>query len=433
MAADDYSRRREWERLERTEREARQIDLLNGLLAAIVPSNPLYSAKFRAHAPRLRTIEELGALPFTTKDELLAADGFASNRTFPLERYVRFHRTSGTRGKPLAVVDTADDWSWWIQGWQFVLDAAGAEPGDRAVLAFSFGPFIGFWSAYDACAARGMMVVPTGGMDTESRLALIRDLRPACVLCTPSYALRMAEVAAARSVPLAESAVRRIIVAGEPGGSLPGVRRRIESVWGAEVIDHAGATEVGPWGYADAARRGLHVNESRFIAEFIEPGGERAAGGGEPAELVLTTLGRTGCPVIRYRTGDLVRPEYPTGGPNRFVLLQGGVLGRVDDMMIVRGVNLFPSSVESILREVPEIEEYRITAFRVREMDELRIEVEDRSDEPDRIARLLRLRLGLRIEVVAVPLGALPRFEGKGRRFVDARPRDPAPKRSGGP
>jgi phenylacetate-CoA ligase len=220
---------------------------------------------------------------------------------------------------------------------------------------------------------------------------------------------------------LARSTVDKIIVAGEPGGSMENVRNRIEQAWEAQVTDHAGASEVGPWGYADAERRGVHILESEFIAEFLSLETGESAKPGEVSQLVLTALGRTGMPVIRYRTGDLVRPTWPTDRANLFVLLERGVLGRTDDMMIIRGVNIFPSSVEQILRSFPEVVEYRMTARKRGAMDELVVEVEDHLADPRRIAEELYLRLGLRIDVhLASPL-SLPRFEGKGRRFVDCR------------
>jgi phenylacetate-CoA ligase len=161
--------------------------------------------------------------------------------------------------------------------------------------------------------------------------------------------------------------------------------------------------------------------ESEFIAEFLSIDQSRPANDGELAELVLTTLGRAGAPLIRYRTGDLVRPQRSGLGNNRFVHLPGGVLGRVDDMMIVRGVNVFPSAVEAIVHEFPEVDEYRLTVTRQGEMDALAIEVEDALEQPERIARLLQLRLGLHVAVRCVPAGSLPRFELKGQRFVDHR------------
>jgi phenylacetate-CoA ligase len=294
-------------------------------------------------------------------------------------------------------------------------------PADRVVMAFSFGPFIGFWSAYDAVAARCAMVIPGGGMGSLARLELLRTTAATVLCCTPSYALRLAEVAAERSFPLADLSVRTILVAGEPGGSLPATRTRIESAFRARVVDHAGASEIGPWGFADANRRGLHVLESEFIAEFLslETGGPAASG--ELAQLVLTSLGRLGAPVIRYQTGDLVRPLWPADPPCRFVLLEGGVLGRTDDMMIIRGVNVFPSAIEQIVHGFPEVANYRLTARTEGELDVLRVDVEDRLESPRRIAEELRLRLGLGVDVRSVPIGSLPRSEGKRERFVDLR------------
>jgi phenylacetate-CoA ligase len=288
-------------------------------------------------------------------------------------------------------------------------------------MAFSFGPFIGFWSAHDAAAARQALVIPSGGLNTLARLDLLRSSRATCVCCTPSYALHMVEVAAENQVDVAALGVRRLIVAGEPGGSVPALRERIEAAWNARVIDHAGASEIGPWGYADLHGKGLHIVESEFVAEFLSVDTGKPAGEGELAELVLTSLGRVGSPVIRYRTGDLVRPSWNYEGSNNFVFLDRGVLGRADDMMIIRGVNIFPSSVEQILRGFPEVVEYRIIARKQGEMDDLSVEIEDRLQDPQRVGRELRLRLGLRVQVDCVPLGSLPRFEGKGKRFVDKR------------
>jgi phenylacetate-CoA ligase len=372
----------------------------------------------------LQALDELDRLPFTFKDELQTphADGdYAANLTYPIDHYVRCHRTSGTRGRPLAVLDTLGDWNWWLDTWQFVLDAADITPHDRALMAFSFGPFIGFWSAFDAVIARGAMAIPTGAMSSVARLDLVRAARATCLFCTPSYALHLAEVAAQHQIDAAALPIRRVVVAGEPGGSIPSVRQRIEEAWDAQVIDHAGATEIGPWGYAVPHGSGLYVVESEFVAEFLSVETGQPAADGELSELVLTTLGRTGSPVIRYRTGDLVRPTWNAPGDNRFVLLEGGVLGRADDMVIIRGVNIFPSSIDQIVHSFPEIVEYRVIAHREGSMDGLAIEIEDRLQSPQRVAEEFYLRLGLRVGVKAVPLGSLPRSEGKGRRFVDER------------
>ncbi len=423
MASTNFQTRRDHERVGREELAQHQVRRLNDLLDQILPQNRFYAEKLAGISRPLRALNELTEWPWTSKEELIeeASSGLAANRTYPLERYVRYHRTSGTHGRPLVVLDTAEDWKWWSDTWQYVLDAAEVQSADRAAMAFSFGPFIGFWSAYEALTARGAMVIPCGGMSSLARVEMIRESRATLLCCTPSYALHLSQVASDHQIDLRRSEVRAIIVAGEPGGSIPAIRDRIEQAWQARLIDHAGATEVGPWGYADAARSGLRIVEREFIAEFRSLESDGPARDGELSELVLTTLGRVGAPVIRYRTGDVVRPRFDTPGANRFVLLEGGVLGRVDDMLIIRGVNVYPSAIEQIVREFPEITEYRMLATKQGEMDALTLEIEDPTQNPRRVAERLQLRLGLRVAVHCVDPGSLPRFEHKGRRFVDNR------------
>lgn len=429
MANIDYHRttpaqRREIESWDRDQLRNHQLKRLNQVLEAILPANQFYQSKLKTNNLPLNSLDELSELPFTHKEELLDPEneaGFAANLTFPLDQYSRFHRTSGTRGRPLIVLDTANDWDWWMETWQYVLDSAALNASDRVVMAFSFGPFIGFWSAFDAAVERGAMIAPTGSLSTVARIELIRSIQATIIFCTPSYALHMAEVAQQNEIDLTSSSVKKIIVAGEPGGSIPSIRQQIESSWAAKVIDHSGASEVGPWGFADANGTGIYVNEAEFAAEFISLATGKPANEGELSELVLTCLGRIGSPVIRYRTGDLVRPQWHTSGDCNFVLLQGGVLGRTDDMMIIRGVNIFPTSVEKILRGFPEIVEYRLTTFKQESMDQLKIEIEDQLASPERVRDELQIQLGLRVDVECVPAGSLPRFEAKGKRFIDQR------------
>jgi phenylacetate-CoA ligase len=424
MILSTWQDRRDYEAMDAEALADHQLRRLNRLLQTVLPANSFYRQRLAGVELPLASLDALADLPLTYKEELVTGPSqgdVAANHTWPQSKYVRFHQTSGTRGRPMVVLDTVDDWQWWIELWQYVLDAAQFVPEDRLLMAFSFGPFIGFWSAHAAAEARGCLVVPGGGMSSLARLELLRSSGATGMFCTPSYALHMAEVAREHAIDVAALPLRKMIVAGEPGGSVPATRRHIEEVFDLTVIDHAGASEVGPWGYGDASGTGLYVNEAEFIAEFISVDSGRPAGDDELSELVLTTLGRAGAPVIRYRTGDLVRPVRSGSAPNRFVMLAGGVLGRADDMMVVRGVNIFPSSIEQIVRSFPEIVEFRTIAMRSSEMDQLEIEIEDRLDRPERVAEELRLRLGLKISVRAVPLGSLPRFEGKGKRFVDLR------------
>jgi len=416
--------------------ETLKLERFRRLLADILPHNAFYARKLaRLAAPgRIGSLTELVEWPFTFKEELgaTAADGIPANLTWPTDRYVRFHQTSGTRGRPLPVFDTASDWEWWMECWRVILDRGGVGPGDRVFVAASFGPFAGFWSGFDAVTRSGALAIPAGGMPTLARVEMIERLGATVLLATPSYALHLAEAAAAARLDASTLPVRLVIVAGEPGGSAAHVRRRLGEAWGADVLDHAGATEVGPWGVGMTGAveppdgPGLHVLEPWFHPEFLtlEAGGP--ATDGQVAELVLTSLGRSGAPVIRYRTGDIVRPRWPreddlAAGACPWVWLDGGILGRTDDMLVVRGVNVFPTAIDEIVRGFPEVMEYRLQVARKGSVDTMHLEIEDRLAAPERVARELRLRLGLRVDVTAVPAGSLPRFEGKGRRIHDLR------------
>lgn len=329
------------------------------------------------------------------------------------------------------VLDTDEDWDWWMATWQYVLDACRIEQTDRVLMAFSFGPFIGFWSAHDACLRRRCMVIPSGGMSTTARIELIRSAQPTVLFSTPTYAIHLGQEAERQGRSLRDSNLRCVFVAGEPGGCVPSVRSAIEALYQARVMDHAGATEIGPWGFGSSDGRALHVIESEFIAEFLptEILDPRVSGNDGDCELpsrlfelVLTSLGRTGAPVIRYRTGDLVRPQFAgESDPTLFVRLEGGVVGRTDDMFVVRGVNVFPSSIDALVREFPEVGEYRLNLTRSGALDELLLEVEDPQHNPKRIAQHLLDHLHLRVGVIDVPAGTLPKTEGKSRRIVDRR------------
>ncbi|MEE2843423.1 MAG: phenylacetate--CoA ligase family protein [Planctomycetota bacterium] len=406
----------------RLEIEQHQLQRLNHLLAEILPANNFYHEKFGSHDLQLNDLSELVDLPFTTKHELISDNSESNsvvNLSYAADQYVRFHRTSGTTGSPLVILDTATDWQWWIDTWQYVLDAAGITEQDRAFLAFSFGPFIGFWSAHDAIVARGAMSIPGGGLRSLGRLELIESSGATLLFSTPTYALHLAEVAKNQGINLRNNNVSKIIVAGEPGGSTETIRARIEEAWGATLFDHAGASEIGPWGFASLDRTGIHVCEAEFIAEFINTETNLPAKTGELSELVLTTLGRSGCPVIRYRTGDRVIHEFQES--NSFVHLAGGVLGRADDMLVIRGVNIFPAALDEIMRSFDDVIEYRITATRSGELDQLAIEVEDTTNDAQRIADKMETCLGLHVPVTCVAANSLPRSEGKSKRFIDLR------------
>ncbi len=360
-------------------------------------------------------------LPFTQKIELVADQAahppFGTNLTYPLDRYVRVHQTSGTSGQPLRWLDTQESWDWWARCWGFVLRGAGLGPTDRVFFPFSFGLFIGFWAGFEGARALGALAIPGGGQDSATRLAWMDKLGATALVCTPSYALHLVGIARERGVDLAKLPVRVTVHAGEPGASIPAVRARIEDGWSARAFDHAGMTEMGAYGFECAEQAGLHVNETEFVAEVIDPVTERPAREGE---LVLTNLGRFGSPVVRYRTGDRVRlDESPCGCGRTFIRLESGILGRIDDMLIVRGVNVFPSAIEGIVRRFPAVDEFQIEVFRDGALDEIRVVLEaDDASVTLAVREAFRADLGIRLEVAVVPPRTLPRYELKAQRVV---------------
>lgn len=394
--------------------------LLRELLDAVKQSNPFYQ-------PKLRGLHKFSALPFTVKSEIiedqLKHPPFGSNLTFPIEQYTRFSQTSATTGRPMRWLDTPATWSWMLDNWKRVFEAAGVHAGDRVFFAFSFGPFLGFWTAYESAARMGCLCIPGGGMRSGARLRTLIDAQASVLCCTPTYAVHLAEAAGEENIDLANARIRAIIVAGEPGGSIPGTRRMIEQLWnGASVIDHHGMTEVGPVTYGCPAHPNvLHVIEASYIAEVIDPLTTAAVAPGVSGELVLTTLGRIGSPLIRYRTGDIVRPspDHQCECGTSDLSLEGGILGRTDEMIVVRGVNVYPSAVEDVIRNCGGVAEYRVCVGQHHSMAELSIEVEaDDPALPARIEVALRNALALRIPVRLVGAGTLPRFEMKARRWI---------------
>lgn len=412
-----------------------QLAALQALLARIVPANPFFTAKLQqaATASDHATLEGFrSGFPFTTKDELVRNQAqhppYGRNLTFPLEAYCRFHQTSGTTGKPLRWLDTPESWSALTDCWLEVYQAAGVTRRDTVFLAFSFGPFLGFWLAFAAAERLGCLCLPGGGLSSLGRLELMRDLGATVLCCTPSYALHLGELAATEKIDLGKMAMRRIMLAGEAGGSLPATRAAIENSWpGAHVFDHHGMTETGPVTYECPARPGrLHVMDRAFLAEVIDPATTAPA---EEGELVLTTLLRHGSPLLRYRTGDRVRlaAHFLRGERcecGRFdTALEGGILGRTDDMVIVRGVNIFPSAVEQVVRQFPDIVEYQVLVSKRGPLAEMHLKIEPTretrsiADLVVRLEKALHSAFSLRIPVTAVAPGALPRTELKARRW----------------
>ena len=417
---------------------------LANLLREILPTHRFYAKKF-AGLP----LDDWTKLPFTTKDELLASQAehppYGELLTYALDRYTRLHQTSGTQGPPLRWLDTPESWERMLDSWRTMFDMIGITAADRLLFAFSFGPFLGFWTAFESASRLGCLCLASGGLSSGARLRILLDNRVTVVLCTPTYALHLAQFAQEQGVRI--EGVRALIVAGEPGGSIPATRARMEQAWNARVFDHSGMTEIGPLAIeCQANPGGLHILEDDFVAEVLvfppvaeecsphAPRGDvgtrsvtttlsqpaRPANPGEIGELVVTNLGRVGSPLLRYRTGDLVRVDprpCPCGSP--WLRLEGGILGRTDDMVAIRGNNVYPSALENVIRRFAEVLEYRVTVDRSTPLAEMRIEIEATSDAnlAMRIGDAIRDELMFRAEIRMVPAGTLPRFDMKAKRI----------------
>ncbi|MCG3126244.1 MAG: Phenylacetate-coenzyme A ligase [Phycisphaerae bacterium] len=435
--------------LDRAALADRQLAALRRLLDAVVGPNPFWTEKFAAAgltAADIRTLADLPRLPFTTKTQVAADQAakppYGTNLTFPLKRYVRMHQTSGTTGQGMRWLDTPESWDWFVGCWSTIYDVVALKPDDRLYFAFSFGPFIGFWAAFEGAQRRGNFCLAGGGLSSSARLRAMLDNRATALLCTPTYALHLAETAQRESLDLRRSAVRMLIVAGEPGGSVPGVRARLEAAFDARVFDHTGMTETGPLGIECVEAPGcVHLLESEAIVELVDPSadtllfspgvpGRDTAPDPIEGELVLTNLGRLGSPLLRYRTGDVVRLRTGRCACGRsLVQMVGGILGRCDDMIIVRGNNVYPAAIDSIVREFDSIAEYRIILDTRAGLTDVTLEIEPvagaagaASALADRVAETIKSRLFFHAHVRVAPSGSLPRFEMKARRIVRAPP-----------
>ena len=411
--------------------ETLQIEKLRSMFKKIYGHNKFYTDKFDSAGidhKAIQNVNDMAQIPLTNKEELIKAQQynppFGSNATFPESAYSRFHQTSGTTGKPLRVLDTPESWEWWGRCWGFVLTGAGLTENDRLFVPFSFGPFIGFWAALEGARIINTIMIPGGGRDSLERLHLMKELGVTAICCTPTYALRLAEVAQEAEFDLNEIPLRISILSGEPGANVPATKSRVESLWNVKSYDHAGASEVGAHSFeCEIQPNGTHVNESEFIVEVLNPDTLEPVSEGEQGELIITNLGRIGFPVIRYRTRDLVRLNHePCKCGRTFPRFEGGVLGRVDDMVVVRGINVFPSAIENLIRRSDEVEEFRITVSTVKQMRHLSIELDLKKDTSPENAKKdvyqqIRNELSLSSEIKVVPHGSLPRFEMKARRF----------------
>jgi phenylacetate-CoA ligase len=413
-----------------------QFKKLEALLRKVYASNSFYRNKFSQFGiglSQIRSLDDLRKLPFTTKREFEEDQEknppFGTNLTEPLENYAQYHQTSGTTGRPLKFLDTKESWEWRGRVACYILKGAGVKRGDRILFPFNFGPYTAFWIMYEGAYQLGILIIPTGGWNSLQRLQCIVENQATVIPTTPSHALRLVDTASEHHIDIAGSSVRILMLSGEPGALVPGIREKLQKLWNAKCFDYIGLTEVGTWGFQCTEEpNGAHIIESEFIAEIVDPQTGLPVQDGLMGELVLTNLGRSCMPAIRYRTGDLVKVKdgvCPCG--RTFRVLEGGVLGRKDEMIIIKGVNVFPNVLTNVVEtHIQPGDDYRIEVYEEKSINEIKIKLEIKEKERrEGIQRIIqdetKRKLNLRVEVEVVPTGTLPKFDYKAKRFIDRR------------
>jgi phenylacetate-CoA ligase len=430
------------ETLDRGRLEALQLAKLRYQCEWAAARSPWYRRQFASSGfdvSQLRSLHDLRRIPVLRREDWMAsqeaAPPYGELPVIGGEGAIRVHTTSGTTGRgPLRALDSRKDWAWIAEMWAYAIWGCGARPTDVAYIAFGYGSFIGFWGLHYAMEKVGVLNVPGGAQTTEARVRQILDFGATVVASTPTYALRLAQEASVLGLDLPGCAVSRLILSGEPAGSIPQTKALIEEQWGAKAYDTAGMTEIGTIMVFECSHQpgGTHIIEDNMIEEVLDPATLEPVPYGSRGERVVTSFGRGTIPLIRYRTGDLVcRVPASTCSCGRgFDIYEGGILGRVDDMKIVRGTNVYPRAIEGIVREFPEVDEFqtRITHEGIRDEITLRVELKPEwpLDQWTVLSDTLHRRLasaheGLNFRIERAEAGELPRFELKAKRTVDLR------------
>lgn len=350
----------------------------------------------------------------------------------PLEDVVVFRQTSGTTGQPVYQADTWQDWEWWSECWAYILWAQGYRPTDRVFIPFGYNIFVAFWAGHYAAEKIGCEVVPGGVLDTKARILKIEELRATAMMGTPTYMLQMADTARQMNIDPASLTIRKITCAGECGASIPSTKKRIEDAWNAKVYDHAGATEIGAWSYeCDHQPGALHVNDAMFLVEIedIETG-KLITEPGQRGKMVITALNRYAQPCIRFDSKDIIEwSSKPCPCGRTFRLIEGGVVGRADDITKVKGVLLAPSAIEEVVRGIDELgNDYEVVVEKIGDVDHITLKLEilphasqHAQSIKNRLIDQLRLKTNLSYHLEFYEFGTLPRYEGKAKRFKDLR------------
>jgi phenylacetate-CoA ligase len=418
-----------------------QLEKFKRIVAWAYDNSSYYRRLYKAAGVEpgdIKTMDDVRKVPTTDKAKLKEAQEegpfpYGSRLCAPLENVSEFRQTSGTTGTPVYQADTWQDWDWWSECWCYILWAQGYRPSDRLFLPFGYNIFVAFWAGHYAAEKLGCEVVPGGVLDTAARVLKVQELKATAMMGTPTYILNMADVAKNRlGIDAAGLTIERITCAGEPGASIPTTKKRMQDAWGAKVYDHAGATEIGAWSYECAEQSGgMHVNQGMFLVEIEDiVTGELITEPGRKGKMIITALDRMAQPCIRFDSKDLIQwAADPCPCGRSYQLVEGGVLGRADDITKVKGVLLSPTAIEEVVRGFDELtDEYEVLVERPGDTDKITLKVEfnpgAESQQDEVLARLkdqLRLKTNLGYLIEVHPAGSLQRWEVKARRFKDER------------
>jgi phenylacetate-CoA ligase len=387
----------------------------------------------------IRTFDDIRRVPKIEKSMMRDIQGkdpfpYGDILCVPLEEVTDYRQTSGTTGQPIYQADTWQDWEHSTEAYAYALYAQGYRARDRIFLPFGYNIFIAFWAYHYAGEKLGCEVIPGGVLNTEARILKMQELKATAMGATPTYVLGMAETARTKLGldPPRDLYIRKITVAGEPGGSIPATRKRMEEAWGAKVYDQVGSTEIGHWGWECRYQAGLHVNEALFLVEIEDiDTGKPITEPGKKGKMVVTSFNRMAQPCIRFDVKDIIQwnPRSCECG-RTFRLLDGGIMGRADDITKVKGVLLSPTAIEEVVRDIPQLSnEYQVVVTKKGDIDDITLKVEilpEYAGQADAIrAKLvdqLRLKTNLGYNIEFHEYESLPRSQAKSRRFQDLRP-----------
>jgi len=427
----------ETETLPREELEDLQLKRFQERMAYVYKQSPMYKRKYDEAGIKpeeIRTLEDIKNVPFTIKEELRESQArlppWGDFMCVPPEEGVRVFQTTGTTGIPVKVLLNKKDWTvhFYDQFMHFMY-GYGMKTSDILFVPFGYGLYIAWWGFQAAVEQAGVMIVPGGAQSSQDRVRNIFEWDATVVCGTPTYLLHLGETSKKIGMPLADSKVKIVVAAGEPGANVPATKAAIEELYGAKCYDDIGSSEISNFGFECIAQKGTHVIESMFYAECLDPDTLEPVGSGEVGELVLSNLCTESMPLLRYRMKDLVRFNRDRCDCGRtFLRLDGGILGRSDDMFQFAGVNIFPSGIENLIRQKEAFSsEYQIVVPKLGSGKRLKVRVEPASNQISKaemdqavqqFIETFKYRITVTPDVEIAEVGELPRFELKAKRLI---------------